>query len=223
MKKSANDRAFTLAEVLIALAIIGVIAALTVPNLMHKLEKQGYVSGLKKAYSILSNATRLIIAENGTPKAADGGWADSTLHMYELYKSHLKNAKECGMASGCFLERTEYKFLNGSVQHFSWDMNGTRRTLILADGVQSAFVFYDNDGGRNCSSAWNGSKNFCAEIFVDVNGSKKPNTFGRDLFRFVLKENGLYPSGCDYDDCLYAGSTGWGCACTVLKENAMNY
>ena len=62
MKKSANDRAFTLAEVLIALVIIGIIAALTVPTLMHKVEKQGYVSGLKKAYSILNNATNMIIA-----------------------------------------------------------------------------------------------------------------------------------------------------------------
>jgi len=59
-------------------------------------------------------------------------------------------------------------------------------------------------------------------IFVDLNGDKKPNRYGRDTFLFALKENGLYPAGCDYDFCVGKPS-GWGCACKVLRENAMNY
>ena len=51
-----NKKAFTLAEVLITLTIIGVIAAITIPNLMQKYTKHQYVVGLKKAYSELSNA-----------------------------------------------------------------------------------------------------------------------------------------------------------------------
>ncbi|MBR6163646.1 type II secretion system protein [bacterium] len=89
--------AFTLAEVLITLVIIGVIAAITVPTLMNKTNNQEYVSKLKKAYSTLSQATNLIIAEEGTPRADKGGWAKDADNVYNLYKKHLNNAKECGV------------------------------------------------------------------------------------------------------------------------------
>ena len=52
-----NKSAFTLAEVLITLVIIGVIAAITVPTLINKTNKQEYGSKLKKAYSTLSQVT----------------------------------------------------------------------------------------------------------------------------------------------------------------------
>ena len=62
-KKSRNG--FTLAEVLITFAIIGIVAALTIPTLVTKYQKKQTVSGLKVAYSILSNAAKLSEAENG--------------------------------------------------------------------------------------------------------------------------------------------------------------
>jgi len=80
-----------------------------------------------------------------------------------------------------------------------------------------------------CSNSVDGSTNRCALIWVDLNGAKKPNTIGRDLFFFVIKENGLYPNGCDDDRYCDANSTtgnfgkGYGCACKVLREGAMNY
>ena len=51
-------RAFTLAEVLITLGIIGVVAALTLPTLISNYKKQTYVTGLQKAYSVLNNMTK---------------------------------------------------------------------------------------------------------------------------------------------------------------------
>ena len=56
---------FTIAEVLITLVIIGVIAAMTIPTLMNNTNKQEYVSKLKKAYATLSQATNRIIADEG--------------------------------------------------------------------------------------------------------------------------------------------------------------
>ena len=50
--------AFTLAEVLITLGIIGVVAALTLPTLISNYKKQTYVTGLQKAYSVLNNMTK---------------------------------------------------------------------------------------------------------------------------------------------------------------------
>ena len=59
----SNKKAFTLAEVLITLTIIGVVSAITIPNLKNKVDTYTYRSGLKKAYSILKNAHRLSIAD----------------------------------------------------------------------------------------------------------------------------------------------------------------
>lgn len=56
---------FTLAEVLITLVIIGIIAAMTIPSLINKTNEQETVSALKKTYSSLSQAYQKIFAENG--------------------------------------------------------------------------------------------------------------------------------------------------------------
>ena len=63
-----------------------------------------------------------------------------------------------------------------------------------------------------------------------MNGEKKPNTYGKDVFTFAIKENGLYPVGCDSEGgcdgapnfSTYSGS-GVSCACKVLREGAINY
>lgn len=59
-----GNRAFTLSEVLITLGIIGVVAAMTLPNLIMKYEKQKTVEQLKVAYSLLSQAVSNSVAEN---------------------------------------------------------------------------------------------------------------------------------------------------------------
>ena len=48
---------FTLAEVLITLGIIGIVAALTIPNLTKHYRDKAIISGVKQAYSILGNAS----------------------------------------------------------------------------------------------------------------------------------------------------------------------
>lgn len=58
-------KAFTLAEVLITLGVIGVVAAMTLSVLINKYRERQYVVGLKKAVAIIDNAYRLAIYENG--------------------------------------------------------------------------------------------------------------------------------------------------------------
>ena len=223
MKNTSNKNiqtAFTLAEILIALTIIGVIAAITVPALIQRTNKQEYVSALQKAYSTLSQVTNQIIAENGSPKTDENGetWLKDAESMYNMYKKHLINVKDCGSAAGCY-ELSSIRYLNNNIDG-NWNITSGRR-LILADGVQVLFGWIY----KTCNhTTGGGSTNSCAEIFVDVNGAKKPNTWGRDVFGFVLKENGLHPVGCDNNssDCIKTGS-GYGCACKVLREGAMNY
>ena len=88
-----RNKAFTLAEVLITLVIIGVIGALTVPSLVQNRQKQEYVSALKKAYSTLSKVAQQIIAEEGSPSAG-GSWSENLDSLYSAYKKRLSNIKE---------------------------------------------------------------------------------------------------------------------------------
>src|SRR5574344_2677103 len=67
MKKTA----FTLAEVLIVLGIIGIVAAMTIPTLMNKIQKHEYVVGLKKEYSMLNSGFAHILADEGVDKLED--------------------------------------------------------------------------------------------------------------------------------------------------------
>ncbi|MBR6163592.1 prepilin-type N-terminal cleavage/methylation domain-containing protein [bacterium] len=213
---------FTLAEVLITLVIIGVIAALTVPSLINKTNNQEMVARLKKTYSTLAQATNLIIAEEGTPRADKGGWATTRSNIYNLYLKHLNNARECKTDAGCWASGNVYTTLSGA-PYTDINTYGTYGKFVLSDGV--AVSVYDSVY-EACNYNWDNGHDDCALIMVDLNGAKKPNRIGRDVFEFVIKENGLKPLGCN------GGATwaicskdygGEGCACKVLREGAMNY
>ena len=57
-------KGFTLAEILITLGIIGVVAAITIPGLITNYQKRSTATQLKKAYSLLVNASRQAIADD---------------------------------------------------------------------------------------------------------------------------------------------------------------
>ena len=80
---------FTLSEVLIALVVLGIVSALTIPGLVHSAHKHEYVSGLKKVYSTLSAAAHEIIMEEGAPGCDEGGWACSNIDVYNTYRQYL--------------------------------------------------------------------------------------------------------------------------------------
>ena len=84
--------AFTLAETLVTLTIIGVIAAITIPNLISKYQKHTYVVGLKKAYSVLTNAFTMAVNE-GDVTFKVGETEDDIKATIQRY---LKIVKTCG-------------------------------------------------------------------------------------------------------------------------------
>ena len=65
-RRGRKRAAFTLAEVLITLAIIGVVAALTIPTLVQKYKERETVTRVKEFYSVFSQAYQLAILEHGT-------------------------------------------------------------------------------------------------------------------------------------------------------------
>ena len=203
---------FTLAEVLITLVIIGVVAAMTIPTMINNTKKQEYVSALKKTYSALSQATNRIIAEDGSVS----NWLNSVDDVYERYKKYLSVTKDCGSGTGCFPQKNgtgTYKTLDNQNYAHDWDTDTGTRKIVLSDGVQ---IFFEKYTYAGCT----GPEDNCARILVDITGAKGPNVWGRDCFEFRLKNDGLYPAGCDMN---LSSSDGTKYTCKVLRENAMNY
>jgi len=62
--------------------------------------------------------------------------------------------------------------------------------------------------------------NVCAVFFYDINGDKKPNSLGKDIFLFAINADGVYPD--DYDVC-NKNSQGFGCAAYIIRNGNMNY
>ncbi len=221
-----NKRAFTLAEVLITLTVIGVVAALSIPTLISSSNSTADVTKLKKVYSTLSNAVKLYEAENGsfTNLSAQIN-AAGDVEALEGLSPYLNIIKDCKSSKGCWYE-SSVRHLFGDdyaadVEAF-WDNNYAK--AILADGTMMKFDLKSSA----CTGVEGTFNKICGEIKVDINGSKGPNQIGRDIFIFWLTRSGIYPNGMDGDtrDCVNLDGTltyGWGCAAKVLAEGEIDY
>lgn len=227
IKKTAfvkNSSAFTLAEVLITLGIIGVVAALTIPALIQSQQNKATVSAVKKAYTTLSQAYTSAVQDNGPPETWDLSTYTSLLDILSPYLSLMKN---CGTSSNC--SATSYHSLNG--------------VDVLPAGYMGSAMFKDGSailtqmGTPKCTTSrgsTNALKNICCEIMFDVNGPQKPNVLGKDYFTFYVTKYGLIPSGTvnewqfpfgagDYGCDLSSYRTGYGCTAWVIYNENMDY
>ena len=224
---------FTLAEVLITLGVIGVVAALTLPSVISKFQNQAYLAALKKSYSTIQNAHLRVVGEYGEPREwilfnyiADQGTDNSkNTKIADSYAKYIVG-KYCGHApmgkSSCInLEPTmSYKVLNGqnaqgntwyasySIYHYTYQYN-------LSSGATVALLFAENSGGGVFWNLWH--KNIKILYIIDVNGTKKPNQVGRDIYYFMLKDDKLQPYYDGTSDCK-KGDLGFTCAYDVITN-----
>lgn len=169
---------FTLAEVLITLGIIGVVAALTIPGLIINYKKVRTVTVLKETYSILQQAIRLSQEDNGD----SDGWdisLNGSQFFHKYFANYLKWQKEYTTAE-----------INSDAPHY------------YLDGESAGGFFYNPTKGAAHFVLINGSmvavrkSNEVLIIVIDVNALDKPNTFGKDTFMFVFTpQYGLEPWG----------------------------
>lgn len=183
----AKNKGFTLAEVLIVLGIIGVIAALTIPTLVQKQNEAAAIAGVKKAYSTLSNAYIKAINENGEPPDNWHVNSNGQLALIDALTPYLKISKNCGTAPGCFPD-TDYKYLDSNASYGNIDSSDFYQKATLADGsLIAAFSNY----AAICPNYT--TQSICSEVLVDINGFKGPNVSGRDLFTFLVLKNKIIP------------------------------
>lgn len=186
---------FTLAEVLITLGIIGVVAAMTLPALINKINDKHNIASLKKAYSLMTQAALNIVGENGS--LANLCEENDTDCLREMFKKHLKTIKSCdkGTVEGnCWVQENEWKRMNGIT---AWSMEN-HSGFILNDGI---FVLF-NYRYADCDT-FSGTEELpasipeCGDIAVDVNGFKGPNIIGKDIFFFYILKKRLVPFGTE--------------------------
>lgn len=189
--------AFTLAEVLIVLGIIGIIAEMTIPTLQKEFQKKVTITQVQKVYTTLSQAIRQSEADNGTNSNWD--WGVDTINgsvrqSFDTYWApYLKILKYCDSYSDCGYDAASpWLMPNGVDYNMVLVYAPMRTTVMLADGTLLMVKAYQ--GGANV-----GDPNVVAHyIYVDINGSKKPNMFGKDVFVFILDPiKGLMPYGYD--------------------------
>lgn len=228
--------AFTLAETLITLGIIGVVAAITIPALMNNIQHKDEVAALKKFYSNFNQALMKYSADKDCPGNLEcTGILPDLIQLPQLQelKPYFNVLKDCSDGSnGCFSTNV-YKDLSGGPVG---SMNGVP-SLLLEDGSTFRTSFQD------CSSYGSGVLNeVCGSLTVDVNGPKPPNQIGRDYFSFFITNSAqLAPygshlassAGYHWDDntngnacnpATFPGGDGGNCAGRIIEQNwEMNY
>lgn len=148
---------FTLAEVLITLSIIGVVAAMTLPALTANIQKAQTGPALAKAINILENANRMALTEYETR---------SLKTIASNYMSILD-----GYVSGAAKSPYEYISKDGILYSVGGDF--TSGTSNLEKYLNSGY-----------------------HVTIDVNGVKKPNSGGEDVFSVIVDYGGIViPSG----------------------------
>jgi prepilin-type N-terminal cleavage/methylation domain-containing protein len=231
--KKIIKKAFTLAEVLITLTIIGIVASLTIPTLVNNVNNAGTVAQVKKYQGVLQGALTTMMAQKGIGDLA-GIYSDSNAFAND-FKTQLNIVKDCGSVAGqgCFAKNTMYKSLNGK-NDVIYD-NDYKYKLVLSDGASISILIWSplcND------SSIPSNPTTCGNIYIDINAGNGPNQDGRDLFLWHIMKNGaIIPNGvggdvwggCDPNSvdvtpgAVGTPGIGLGCAAKVLQEGAVNY
>jgi prepilin-type N-terminal cleavage/methylation domain-containing protein len=186
-------KAFTLAEVLITLLIIGIIASIVIPGLIADTQQAEYKTAWKKTYAELDLATRKILADNA---GNIRGVFTSHNALKNEYKNHLTLVRDCndGTSQGnCWHKAGVPKPLAGTSQPYA-DIYGNYPSLVLNSGALVSIYL----ASSSCTNGQSGIY-VCGWYFIDINGLKAPNIQGKDIFAVYLQENGLRVMGAPND------------------------
>lgn len=183
-----QKHAFTLAEALITLGIIGVVAAMTLPSLVNRTRQKELETSFQKQYSLLQQAVMKIKYEDNLPIERTSYQGTFKSRLAKEYKA----TKDCGSINkntGCVLKDEDstfsyYKTLTGkTLTPYYFDDGG----FITIDGA----TFFVEQGSQSSDTGY--------IISVDINGYKKqPNRMGYDFFMFQLTNEGkVLPMGAE--------------------------
>lgn len=186
-----SKKAFTVAEVLITMGIIGMVAEMTIPTLMQNVQDQANRAAWKKNYSALSQVIAQFKYDNGdtlTTNFLDISNFNNTRDKLKPYLQYTKICDRWASFGNCWPSVS--KTLDGSPSTFV-DLPG----FLLTNGASVMIAVLNND----CSGQIGNIKDICGYMPVDVNGMKGPNVQGKDQFSFWITSRGTKPEGTPDD------------------------
>ena len=187
--------AFTLAETLIVMGVIGVVAALTLPNLNQSTGNKEKVAKLKKIQQNLEDAYGRATAIYGPRQT----WKSGGKHVANRLSDFLKYSKMCTVSNtSCAMPKN-----NGTSSFGSQSSDGSN-SFVLADGA----LIHIHD---------------TMTIWVDLDGNNKgKNQVCHDIFKFYHSDNeGVYPAGQGAAD--NTSVTEDNCTAWVIQYDNMDY
>ena len=202
-----KETGFTLAEVLITIGIIGIVAAMTFPQLMKHYQIVILQTEFKKAYADLNTASKMFQVHNGTTVSDYASNSDSqaTLNLFKKeFNAILKkntNVNSTVDEDGNNVGARPYKGKDG--KWHGWSVLSSKNldcqsicdvTSTFFDGIGRPISFDDAP-----KSGKNGPK-----VCIDINGEKGPNIYGVDYFVFIFTTDGyVIPWGQQHKDNQY--------------------
>lgn len=211
-----NKKAFTLAEVLIVIGIIGIVAAMTIPPLINNTNNAELKTMWKKKFSEIAYINNLLINDSIYP-------AEFRLDAVDAYEKYLSYSKKCtnSQTEGCWHQLNNWvTYANVTVTNPALDTRG----YILNDGSLLLIpTGYDFSSTPYLPTHYSGVTPLCLQLVVDVNGFKGPNKNGADIFGAILYGNTTKPgvasglsTNCNKTDTNNSAWAGLDCAKKVI-------
>ena len=178
-----RSAAFTLAEVLVTLGIIGVVSAMTVPTLMQNYQRQSYITQLHKVYNEVQQGALRYMTDRNAINLMEAGLTNSAA-MQTFFRENFKIVSMGTSDADMPWNNVSYKNLNGG----NWTSHtwGCGPCAVLASG---AWVCADNP--KCYTYSYGGYTSGYGTFFVDTNGKKGPNIIGRDAFLMEFWSDGV--------------------------------
>lgn len=209
-----KNSGFTLAEVLITLGIIGVVAAMTLPGLVQKQQKKQTAVALEKFYSSFQNAINLSQVDNGPYQNWDTTMDyNNTEALYNWFDQYI--IKYMKLLTNCNESNNKKCF-----QNYSYCI--LPNSCTSGNALSNSNIMYIFQDGSTIIAITGGGVETSSRVFhirLDTNGFKKPNTLGKDIFSFRYEKGKIR---CDDHKSLTGGSVSAGDSRDVLIDACKN-
>lgn len=162
--------AFTLTEVMVAVGVVGIIAAMTVPTLMNNYQKRANAVQLRKVLNEVAAAADMYVTEEGKTHLKHTNIYSSKNNVNAFIRSKLKISKECASAN--------------TSECFASNYNSIDRTASGAFSCGGVSFLLTNSAAI-CAYEVSSASSY-VKFYIDINGNDRPNIGGRDMFMFYL-------------------------------------
>ena len=223
-------KGFTLVEILVALAIVGVVAAITIPQLIVAINKSTTGTALAKGVSQIETGCQSLIAKANS-MSTDGVPFTSILDIKE---SDIVNGGNpaTDVYDQLFTSYGSYfgteVLANQNTYKGNVDSYAAGQSAVSLNNYQAAIIYVDSKSNiyyalsavAGAPRSTDTQDEIVDHIYIDVNGKAKPNRFGKDIFLYGLTDRcRMFPAGSAMMNNQAHGGTGHALASDACSDN----